>query len=74
MIESIILVSACIVEVLICMYALKRNEWVCEKRKEILDKDIHLYYTLPSYNEMLGGHGFWVWDVNYFLGKAKSDQ
>jgi len=41
---------------------------------EILDKDIQLYYTLPSYEEMLEGHGFWVWDVNYFLGKAKSDQ
>jgi hypothetical protein len=53
---------------------MKRNHWVCKVRSEVLYSDggIEEYNTLPSYEKMLYGWGFWRWDVKYFLGKNKS--
>jgi len=75
-----IVIIVLIVELLICVYALIRNEWVCKKRIEILDRSVWNgrcyapYDYLPSYDEMLGGHGFWRWDIGYYIREIKSGE
>ena len=70
----IILVSL-FVELIPLFYILIRNEWVCRKRLEVLressfdGKNLIPYDNLPPYDEMLSGHGFWRWDVEYYLPK-----
>lgn len=59
-------------EVIILIYALARNEWVYKERIKLMYDNISLYEKLPSYDEMLYGHGFWRWDINYYLkGKGR---
>ena len=56
-----------------CFYSLARNNWVLRKRLNLIDTDYHAYKKLPSYTQMLYGHGFWRWDIEYFikLGEGK---
>lgn len=70
----IIFVSLLVEMILVC-YFLIRNEWVCRKRVEVLlessfdGKNLIPYDNLPLYDEMLWGHGFWRWDIKYYLSK-----
>ena len=65
---EIIIIATLFIEIGICIYALKRNEWVLSQRLKALQGcDPSRYHRLPSYDRMLLGHGFWVWDVDYFL-------
>ncbi len=56
------------IELGILYYAGKRNNWVCEQRIKFLDDNgLDAYDKLQPYDEMLAGHGFWIWDINYYL-------
>ena len=64
-----------LVEIILLFYILIRNEWVFRKRVEVLQessfdgKNLIPYDNLPSYEGMLWGHGFWRWDIKYYLSK-----
>lgn len=42
-----------------------RNDWVCNKRIDLLRKSRKDYDMLPSYDKML--FKFWIWDVRKFI-------
>lgn len=75
---AIILIVCCFVELVICCYALLRNSWVYKQRNKILrsstfdGKEFIPYSSLPAYGEMVDSHGFWIWDINYYLSKNES--
>lgn len=75
-IDIVFLITMCL-EWFIWVYIFIRNFWVCSRRSEILENSkwegfIHKPYDLlPSYNEMLIGHGFWIWDIKYYLPKEE---
>ena len=70
MILALLIISfICTMEMFICIYALNRNVWVYKQRIKLLHEDIELYDKLPSYKEMVEGHGFWRWDIKYYLPK-----
>lgn len=56
-----------VIEILILIYILVRNNWVYTQRIKLIDEDFCKYKQLPEYDEMLIGHGFWKWDINYYL-------
>jgi len=53
--------------VILCIFFLFRNNWVYRQWLKLIDEDFMVYMTLPSYESMLFGRGFWVWDINYFI-------
>ena len=57
----------CISAAVVCVYSLIRNNWVLEQRITLIENDYQAYGKLPSYNAMLYGHGFWRWDIEYFI-------
>lgn len=65
---GILIVVGCI-ELGVLAYALRRTDWVFEQRMRLIDEDFNAYRRLPSYDKMLRGHGFWRWDINYYLRK-----
>lgn len=68
----IVLETTCFIELAICSYALYRNDWVLRTRLALLHNDMGLYAKLPDYFTMLEGHGFWRWDVNYYLKEGNN--
>ena len=52
------------------VYFLFRNSWVYRQRLKLIDEDFMVYMTLPSYEAMLYGQGFWIWDIKYFIGRG----
>lgn len=62
-----------VTELCIVAYVNIRNQWVYEQRIRLVLKDMETYHKLPSYNHMLYGHGFWKWDINYYLPEEKED-
>jgi len=54
------------IELFICFYALIRNQWVYDNRMKLLEEDYSTYKKLPSYSDMLEGHGFWQWDIRKY--------
>ena len=68
----IVLLVTFIIEWFICLYAFIRNNWVCNIRIKMLAEDRNAYNKFPPHKEMVEGHGFWIWNVNYYLNRAKS--
>ncbi|MFA7287425.1 MAG: hypothetical protein WC055_00950 [Melioribacteraceae bacterium] len=72
---AIIFLITCVVELIICAYALIRNQWVFNQRRKIINSstfengEFHPFSDLPTCEEMLDGHGFCKWDINYYLSK-----
>ena len=52
---------------LLVVYLSIRNIWVYNQRIKMIDRDFNTYMRLPSYNAMMVGHGFWRWDIEYFI-------
>jgi hypothetical protein len=59
------------IEGLICLYAIRRNIWVFDERNKLIKNNTGLYKLLPPYKEMVEGHGFWHWNIEYYINKGK---
>lgn len=69
---AILFLAASISVVFLC-----RNQWVYRVRTDIIQADMNVYNSLPSYDQMM--RMFWIWDAAKFIGmpdghraKAKS--
>jgi hypothetical protein len=51
-----------------CVFMLYRNRWVYRERIKAIS-DYEKYCRLPSYDFMM--LHFWVFDINWFLGRQK---
>ena len=73
---ELIMIATLVVELLICVYAQARNNWVFKHRQRILRDSLWIdgkhqpYDLLPSYEDMLNKQ-FWRWDINYYLRDSK---
>jgi len=62
MIADIIL-GICAFGILVCIFALIRNQWVFKQRTAFLDRhDLEGYDELKNYDSMY--YRFWIWDIN----------
>jgi len=62
------LIATYFIEVVLLLYLMVRDKWVFKVHMFfVTHKTLNEYEKLPSYDDMLRGHGFWRWDVNYFL-------
>lgn len=66
-----ILMGAGIALIVLCIYGCIRNEWVYRKRLAMIDQDLDLYRSLPSYEAMLYRY-FWVWNFEWFINRSKA--
>ena len=49
-----------------------RNKWVYKERSKLLKKNFDDYMTLPSYNEMFNGCGWYKkWNIKNYINKQK---
>ena len=69
-----IAISICFLGALFSLLMLFRNNWVYNKRTEILNRQTNLsdlnneYDRLPSYDQMMWR--FWIWDIEKFIKKS----
>jgi len=56
----------------VCIYFLIRNNWVYSARISLLNEDIKLYYSLPSYKQMMYKY-FYIWDKNWFVKSIRKN-
>lgn len=67
-----IIASMLVAEMLIILYAIIRNEWVYRERRRILfGPHASQYALLPRHTEMTLGHGFWKWNIEYYLSTTE---
>ncbi len=54
-----------LIGILVCFFALMRNNWVYSVRVRMIHEDFEKFKRLPSYDHMMSR--FWIWNVNKFL-------
>ena len=50
-----------------CIYALFRMRWASKQVIFLLLHDLDSYSVLPHEEIIAIGHGFWRWDIQYFV-------
>lgn len=55
------------IEALICIYAIVRAYWVIGQLQKLIQKNNLNAYSQLDFHTIVSGHGFWHWDLNYYL-------